>query len=189
MSNILRSQDSRGDVLAHVANNLRRLRRAAGLSQSALAEASGISRRMITNLEGGDTNISLSSLDRLAEALGVDFIAIVTDPDASSRRIEQVAWRGRDATSEAVLLGSVPASREAQLWRWSLAPGERYTAEPDPAGWHEMITVTEGCLRIELAEGGLTIEEGDFAIYSSAQAYAYVNKGDVPVRFIRNVVS
>ncbi|WP_447415044.1 hypothetical protein, partial [Clostridium perfringens] len=85
----------------------------------------------------GDTNISLSSLDRLAEALGVDFIAIVSDPNASSRRIEQVAWRGRDVTSEAVLLGSVPASREAQLWRWSLAPGERYTAEPDPAGWHE----------------------------------------------------
>ncbi|MGE5905323.1 helix-turn-helix domain-containing protein, partial [Klebsiella pneumoniae] len=70
MSNIVRSQDGRGDVLAHVASNLRRLRRAAGLSQTALATTSGISRRMITNLEGGDTNISLSSLDRLAEALG-----------------------------------------------------------------------------------------------------------------------
>ncbi|WP_232834167.1 helix-turn-helix domain-containing protein [Sphingomonas sp. FARSPH] len=154
-----------------------------------MATTSGISRRMITNLEGGDTNISLSSLDRLAEALGVDFIAIVSDPNASSRRIEQVAWRGRDVTSEAVLLGSVPASREAQLWRWSLAPGERYTAEPDPAGWHEMIVVTEGCLHIELAKGGLMVEAGDFAIYSSAQAYAYVNTGDAPVSFIRNVVS
>jgi hypothetical protein len=54
--------------------------------------------------------------------------------------------------------GSVPALREAQLCRWSLAPGERYTAEPDPAGWHEMIAVVEGALRVELAEGGLTIE-------------------------------
>ncbi len=185
----MRSQDGRGDVLAHVANNLRRLRRAAGLSQGALAEASGISRRMITNLEGGDTNISLSSLDRLAEALGVDFVAIVADPEASSRRIEQVTWRGRHAASEAVLLGSVPALREAQLWRWSLAPGERYIAEPDPAGWHEMIAVTEGRLRVELAEGAITIETGDFAIYSSAQTYAYVNDGNAPVRFIRNVVS
>ena len=185
----MRGRVDRGDVLAHVASNLRRLRRAAGLSQGALAEASGISRRMITNLEGGDTNVSLSSLDRLAEALGVDFVAIVADPEASSRRIEQVAWRGRGETSEAVLLGSVPALREAQLWRWSLAPGERYTAQPDPAGWHEMIAVTKGCLRVELAEGDLTIETGDFAIYSSAQTYAYVNDGSVPVHFIRNVVS
>lgn len=144
---------------------------------------------MIVNLEGGDTNISLSSLDRLADALGVDFVAIVADPDASSKRIEQLVWRGDAAGSEAVLLGSVPARREAQLWRWSLAPGERYAAEPDPAGWHEMIAVTDGCLRLELADGNLTIAAGDFAIYSSAQAYAYANDGDVPVRFIRNAVS
>ena len=69
MSNILHSQE-RGDVLAHVSGNLRRFRLAAGLSQVALAEASGISRRMIVALEGGDANISLSSLDKLYGAPG-----------------------------------------------------------------------------------------------------------------------
>jgi transcriptional regulator with XRE-family HTH domain len=185
----MHSQGGRDDVLAHVSSNLRRLRQAAGLSQDALAKASGISRRMIVNLEGGDTNISLSSLDRLAEALGVGFVAMVADPNASSRRIQAVAWRGHEDASEAVLLGSVPAEHEAQLWRWSLAPGERYTAEPDPAGWHEMVSVLEGRLRIEKADGIANVEAGDFAIYSSAQAYAYANAGDGPVRFVRIVVS
>lgn len=176
-------------MLAHVASNIRRLRLAARLSQAALAEAAGLSRRMIVNLEGGDTNISLSSLDRLAEALGVGFVAMVADPAAGSRRIEAVAWRGDTAGSEAVLLGSVPAASEAQLWRWALAPGDHYVAEPDPTGWHEMIAVTEGCLRIDTADGVVTIEAGDFAIYSSAQPYAYRNDGDTTVRFIRTVVS
>lgn len=186
----MHSQPGRNGVLAHVATNLRRFRLGANLSQSALAEASGISRRMIVNLERGDTNVSLSSLDRLAGALGVGFTAMVADPGAGSRRIEAVAWRGSHAGSEAVLLGSAPATREAQLWRWSLAPGERYDAEPDPVGWHEMVAVIEGSVRIETAaEGARTVAAGEFAIYSSAQTYGYVNPGEIVVRFVRIVVS
>ncbi|MBP2298742.1 helix-turn-helix domain-containing protein [Azospirillum picis] len=175
-------------MLAHVGANLRRLRQRAGLSQAALADASGISRRMIVNLEAGDTNVSLSSLDRLAEALGATFVEVVSDPAAESRRIEAVAWRGHGAESKAVLLGSVPARSEAQLWHWSLGPGERYAAEPDPEGWSEMVFVMQGCLRIELAEGERLVKAGDFAIYGSSQPYAYVNAADMVTLFIRNVV-
>ena len=177
-------------MLAFVAQNLRRLRQRAGLSQVALAEASGISRRMIVNLEGGATNISLSSLDHLAEALGADFVELVSDPEALSRRIEAVAWRGARPESEAVLLGSVPARSSAQLWTWTLGVGDRYAAEPDPEGWHEMTVVTEGRLLIDLAEGPVTVEAGGYAIYSTAQPYAYVNVyADGVTRFIRNVVA
>lgn len=180
---------ARGDVLAHVSSNLRRLRQASGLSQGALAAASGLSRRMIVNLESGDTNVSLSSLDKLADALGVDFVSMIADPAASSQRIDAVGWRGAGPDSEGILLGSTPAAREAQLWQWSLGVGERYQAEPDPAGWHEMVSVAEGRLRIEKEDGLVTIEAGDFAIYSSAQKYAYANAGGTVVRFLRVVVS
>ena len=183
-----RSADGRSDVLAFVAENLRRLRRRAGLSQAALAAASGISRRMIVSLEGGDTNVSLSSLDRLAEALGAGFVEIVSDPDTHGRRIDIVAWRGRHPQSEARLLGSVPAHAEAQLWAWTLGPGDRYAADPDPEGWHEMIAVVEGRLRIELADGPVVVEAGGFAIIDTAQEYGYVGAADGVTRFLRNTV-
>ena len=189
MSNILHSQEARTDVLAHVSDNLRRLRAEAGISQSALAERAKVSRRTIVSVEAGDTNISLSSLDRLAEALGVDFVTMVADLGADSRRIETVAWRGQDPASEAVLLGSAPARREAQLWSWTLTVGERYQAEPDPAGWHEMLYVIEGRLRLELQGETRTIDAPGFIIYSSAQSYAYANGGATPTRFLRIVVS
>lgn len=158
------------------------------MSQVALADASGVSRRMIVNLEAGDTNVSLATVDRLAQALGTTFVALVSDPGAESRRIDEVAWRGPGADSFAVLLGSAPARREAQLWSWSLAPQERYRAEPDPEGWHEMVFVTRGRLRIELDEGDRVVEAGGFAIYSSAQPYAYVNAARTVTRFVRTVV-
>jgi transcriptional regulator with XRE-family HTH domain len=189
MSNILHSQQ-RSDVLAHVSGNLRRLRQAAGLSQAALAQASSISRRMIVAVEGGDANISLSSLDKLAAAIGVRFVDLVRDPArASSAEIEEVTWRGKGKESTAVLLGSAPATTEAQMWLWSLGPGERYEAEPDPSGWHEMLFVTEGTLRLELSGAARDYPAGSFAVYATDQPYGYANAGDGPVRFVRNVVS
>ena len=189
MSNILHSQ-ARGDVLAHVSGNLRRLRQAAGLSQVALAEASGISRRMIVALEGGDANISLSSLDKLAAAMGVGFVDLVRDPArAPSAEINEVTWRGESPQSAAVLLGSAPATTEAQMWLWSLGAGERYEAEPDPAGWHEMIFVTEGTLRLELSGIARDHPAGSLTVYGTDRAYAYANPGDTTVRFVRNVIS
>lgn len=189
MSTILRSQEG-GDVLGHVSDNLRRLRQAAGLSQTALAKASGISRRMIVSVEGGEANISLSSLDKLAAAIGVGFVDLVRDPARGSRAdINEVTWRGEAADSTAVLLCSAPATTETQMWLWSLGPGDRYDAEPDPQGWHEMVFVTEGVLDLLLAEGVQQHSAGSYAVYATDQTYSYVNTGPVPVRFVRNVVA
>ncbi len=189
MSNILRSQE-RGDVLMHVSGNLKKLRTDAGLSQTALANMSGISRRMIVGVESGDANISLSSLDKLAAALGVDFVELVKDPNRTTRdRINAVTWRGEKSDSKATLLGSVPASTEAQMWFWTLGSGERYDAEPDPVGWHEMLFVTQGTLTLELSGKFTDYPAGTFAIFSSAQIYSYINNQENMASFVRNVLS
>jgi transcriptional regulator with XRE-family HTH domain len=193
MSNILHSQDAengkRPDVLAHVAGNIRRRRHLLGISQSALAERSGMSRRMIVGIESGEANISLSSLDRLAEALGMSFAEIVRSPEATdNRRIESLAWRGDDPESRAMLLGTAPATREAELWLWTLGEGERYPAEADAGAWHEMLFVIAGALRVETAEGAHLVKAGDFLIFTSDRPYVFGNAGRGVVRFVRNVV-
>ncbi|GAA2723322.1 XRE family transcriptional regulator [Cellulomonas aerilata] len=182
-------QAARHDVLVYVASNLRRLRQAAGLSQSGLAEASGISRRTIINVEAGEANISLSGLDRLAEALGATFADLVTPPTATRTSLDVLAWRGSRPESKASLLGTVPVRAEAQLWSWTLGPGDRYDAEPDPLGWHEIVIVTAGHLRIEREHEVSELTAGEHAIYSSAQRYSYVNAHDGITAFVRNVVS
>ena len=188
MGNILHSQD-RPDVLTHVAGNVRRLRQAQGLSQAALADTADVSRRMIVGIEGDGANVSLSTLDRLAAALGTSLAALLRPPDApDNRRIEAVAWRGVRADSRGMLLGSAPATREAELWLWSLAPGERYPSEAESGNWHEMLLVNEGLLVIETADARHEIAAGDFLIFSSAEPYVFANGGDGVVRFVRNVV-
>ena len=56
-----------------------------GLSQSALARVSGVSRVQIVNIEAGDATGSVSTLRKLAKALGVGVDdLLVRDDDAES---------------------------------------------------------------------------------------------------------
>ncbi len=189
MGNILHKSNERPDVLVHVAANVRRLRLAAALSQQALADQAGVSRRMLVNIEKGDVNVSLSTLDRLAEALGVLFYALVQPPDSEdSARIDEVAWVGKHPDSRARLLASKPARQEVELWSWSLEPGEVYESAADDTGWHEMLVVIEGTLTLELEDCEVTIAAGDFHVYPCDQPHRYRNEGAGQLRFIRNVV-
>lgn len=189
MRNILLSQAESGKVLEHLAQNLRRLRLKAGLSQEELARRAGLSRRMVNGLEAGTANISLSNLDNLATALGVTFVELVRPALAHDGHIRALLWEGKSQDSRALLLGAAPATRQVELWSWSLAPGERYDAEADPVGFHEMISVLQGELALALAHETKLIPAGEFIVFSSAQQYSYINNGPGLLRFIRNVVS
>ncbi|OHV07825.1 Cro/Cl family transcriptional regulator [Kushneria phosphatilytica] len=188
MSNIVHNNE-RPDVLVHVADNVRERRQATGLSQQALAERAGVSRRMLVNIEKGDVNVSLNTLDRIAEALGVLFHVLVQPPDnPDSARINEIAWAGHSPQSHATLLASKPARHAVELWRWSLASGERYETSADSPGWHEMLLVIEGILTLHLPGETLTIEAGDFHVFPSDQPHGYSNDTPQLLRFMRNVL-
>ena len=57
--------------------NLRKLRRKRGMSQAALATKAGYSREYIARLETGHHDPSLSTLTKLAKALGVPVTALL----------------------------------------------------------------------------------------------------------------
>ncbi|WP_157524867.1 XRE family transcriptional regulator [Microbacterium yannicii] len=181
--------DREATVLRHVGENLRRLRAEAGLSQAALAKDSGVSRRTIISLEAGEANISLSALDRLADALDTTFATLVAERGAPRTAIDEITWRGAHPSSVGVLHSSSPAAREVQLWTWALAPGDRYDAEPDPAGWSEMVVATAGRLTIQIEDSTLTLDPGEHATYASDQQYSYLNATEGPVTFVRIVIA
>ncbi|WP_426141933.1 helix-turn-helix domain-containing protein [Pseudomonas sp. DWP3-1-2] len=179
----------RAPVLQHVSQNVRRLRNSLDISQTALSEKSGVSRRMLVAIEAGEKNVSLATLDRVAEALGVAFSDLIQAPEVRDpSRINEVAWAGAIPGSRAVLLAKATAKREVELWEFSLEPGEVYESQADPEGWSEQVYVVHGCLTIGLADEVRQVGAGEFFMFASNQAHSYRNEGATTLRFVRNVV-
>ena len=87
-----------GDARRRVAENLRRLRKAKGLSQEEAAELANFHRTYVSQLERCVTNISVGGLERLAMALGVDIVDLLTKIDPVSD-LEPLREAGQPKTS------------------------------------------------------------------------------------------
>lgn len=65
---------------SRIAANLKRLRIERGLSQERMAELADFHRTYVSQLERCVTNISIDGLERIAHALGVDVVDLLTAP-------------------------------------------------------------------------------------------------------------
>ena len=67
-----------GDLQRIVGKNLRAYRQAKGLSQEAFAELVGMHRTYIGGVERGERNLTLATVERYAEAIGLEPLDLLT---------------------------------------------------------------------------------------------------------------
>ena len=72
------------DAPHRLAANVRRLRKERGWSQEAFAEHAGVHRTYVSQLERAKKNVTITVLDRLATALGVEPGDLLTPWPASN---------------------------------------------------------------------------------------------------------
>lgn len=66
-----------GDLQRTVGRSLRAYREAKGLSQEAFADVLGVHRTYMGGIERGERNLTLKSLERMAEKVGLDPLALL----------------------------------------------------------------------------------------------------------------
>ncbi len=178
--------------LAHLGREVRRRRKEAGLSVQDLADVAGLSRRMLTQIELGQANPSLVTVDKVARALGTDFAGLSRDTQSAPLSVNEPGaamgvWSST-LGSRAALQVATQHHPAAELWEWSLQPGDRYDAQPDPTGSEELFLVLDGTLTLEVAGlAPMKVARGGSARLASDRQYAYVNGGRRAVRFVRVV--
>jgi transcriptional regulator with XRE-family HTH domain len=85
-----------------VGGNLTFERARAGLSQSGLSDASGVSRQTISEIERGTINTNLDVLDRLAGALGISISRLFIEQDSGHFDDDELARRRSAGATEFV---------------------------------------------------------------------------------------
>jgi transcriptional regulator with XRE-family HTH domain len=70
-----------GDLQRRVGRNLRAHRQAKGLSQEAFADVVGVHRTYMGGLERGERNLTLKSVEKIAERINVDPLELLRATD------------------------------------------------------------------------------------------------------------
>lgn len=183
-----------------------------------LAEESSLSRRMLTQIELGQANPSLATIDRIAHALEVSFADLALNDTAPSGTtvstpavIDDSGFGpgsgsgsgsgdgSADSESGHTLAWEGPHGSTAyilgassvpgtELWRWHLGPSVQYQAEADRSGAEEILHVLSGDLRLEHTAKTVELTAGMSTRIATDQAYSYTAGADAPVDFIRVVI-
>lgn len=174
-----RASPESGEPLAAVAANLRRLRVKRGLSLERLAQRSGVSRAMLSQIELGRSAPTITSLWKVARALDVTFSALIAEGgtgapavmSAPSSRL--ITNRSGTFSSRALFPAGGPG--RAEFYELRLTPSGAEHAPPHPAGTTENLVVATGAVEIEVDRSVYRLDTGDAIFFTADLPHVYRN--------------
>jgi transcriptional regulator with XRE-family HTH domain len=177
-------REERERVAVPIARAVRRLRSERSWTLDELAARSGISRRLIVQIEQGQANPSIGTLLRLADAFEVALAELLPETATATAGMRPAGeelrlWSGPRGGAGRLLVNRGPL----ELWSWTLGPGESHESEAHHAGSVELLTVTTGTLQLDVRGESFTLTSGDSAWFEATDAHAYRNPTRATTRF------
>jgi transcriptional regulator with XRE-family HTH domain len=164
-----------------VGANLRRLRSKRGLSLDRLAQRSGVSRAMLSQVELGKSAPTINLLWKIARALGVTFSALITrGPEVGPRVLSAGAAKvltNHDGTFTSRALFPFDEPRRSEFYELRLKVGGQELAEPHASGTAENLVVTMGAVEILVGTVAHRLLTGDAILFTADVPHAYRNVG------------
>jgi transcriptional regulator with XRE-family HTH domain len=183
-------EEAAAAVAQAIGRRVRSGRTERGWTLDELAQRSGVSRRMLINIEQGATNPSIATLLRLSDALGIGLPALVAAADDGASAV--VVHRAGDAPSMwsseaggyAVMVAGTTPPDVTELWDWRLGPGDVYRSEPHRAGTRELLHVLAGSVVLVVDGTEHVLRTGDSAGFDGGAEHSYRNASSArPARF------
>src|SRR6201995_2275458 len=160
---------------ARIGAQLRAARRAARLSMAEVAERAGLTKGFVSKLARELANVSVASLIRLCDALGISVGSLFQAPKGEVVRRDarpRIHFGGRKMT-ESLLTPSGEKRVKAILS--DIEPGGGSGQEPYalPAGV-EFVLILAGVLQVTVAGEGIVLEEGDALTFTADMEHTFV---------------
>ena len=161
----------------HLADNIKAVREARGLSQQQIAKAAGIPRATWTHLESGAANPTLTLLIKVANVLQIRLEELLAPPRQAARhlRASELTVRERGAVRVRKLLPEPLPGLD--LERMELPAGARMAGVPLTPGTREYLTCETGQIELVAAGESWRLGEGDVVVFRGDQRHSYFNPG------------
>jgi transcriptional regulator with XRE-family HTH domain len=166
-------------TLAQVGPRLKRIRTRRGVSLSALAEATGISKSTLSRLETGQRRPSLELLLPIAQAHQVPLDELVGAPEVGDPRVRPKP-RVRNGRT---VIPLTPHPGPLQAWK-SIIPAEQNRPEPCTHEGYEWLYVLSGRLRLIVADHDMILGPGEAAEFDTRLPHWFGPTGESPVEVL-----
>lgn len=191
MHNAVSMEAETSELSLAIGERMRTERVSQGLTLDQLSRRSGVSKRMLINVEQGSANPSVATLLRISDALGIGLPSLVAPPASRSYRIVRAGeaaelWSGPHG-GWGKLLGGTEAPDVVELWEWLLEPGEAHISQAHTPGTVELLHLHKGSLVLTLDGQRVQLVEGDSIRFAGDRQHSYTNEGPIPVRFVMTV--
>lgn len=179
------------ELARRVADNLRARRKSRGMSLDDLANASGVSRAALSQIETHKSNPTVGLLWKIAVGLGVPFAELIGEVKGGIsvlRRTDGQVLRSLDGKLESRPLAPAGTSPLVEVYELRLSARSTHAADAHAPGTHELVVVLSGSLRMRVAT---TAEEnevydlvaGDSISFPADVPHAYENPGSSEARY------
>lgn len=173
-----------------VAENLRQKRKVRGLSLDELAQASGVSRAALSQIETMKSNPTVGILWKIASGLGVPFNELLGEPGRGARVLrhkDAQVLRSTDGKLESRPLTPAGASPLVEAYELRLAARSSHAAEAHAPGTQEIVVVLSGLLKMRVDDEILELGVGDSVAFRADRPHVYENPGGAEARY-HNVI-
>jgi transcriptional regulator with XRE-family HTH domain len=176
-----RPTEAGSDLTPVVGMNLHRLRVRRGLSLERLAQISGVSRAMLSQIELRRSTPTINVVWRIAKALDLPFSALIASRPAPGLRVlretDAKVLSSHDGRFSSRALFPFDESRRAEFYELRLDPGGKEVADPHAPGTFENLVVASGTVEIDVAGERTSLGTGDTILFQADVAHAYLNPG------------
>jgi XRE family transcriptional regulator, regulator of sulfur utilization len=182
---------------AGLGSRVRSLREAMNLSLRDLADRSGVSAPMLSQVERGETSPTLAVASRIADGLELTLSQLLRLDEGDGVTVvrERERVRGgsvRRGHGYEVVTPSLPGQR-AEVAIHTLEPGAATGGKDDPpmheAGSRETVLLQEGRLRLVCDHVPHELEEGDAVTFDADLPHHFENPGQGEARFLSVVAA
>ncbi|MDO4941713.1 MAG: XRE family transcriptional regulator [Lachnospiraceae bacterium] len=176
------------DYLSHnIAINLKRIRKAKGMSLDVVAEQTGVSKSMLSNIEKGDANPSIGVLGKIISGLRIELQDLTHPPQKDSylvdiNRISPIKYV--EGMYQVWNCFPIADNRVVEIYRIDIEPGGIYESGSHGERTKEYIAMLEGILSVRLEDGVHLVKKEQFFRFESDQPHTYFNEGTSRLSFM-----
>jgi len=164
--------------------NVLKFRKQRDLSLEELAQRSGVSKAMLSQVEQEKVNPTVAVVWKIAHGLGVSIHELLGSPEETKRRIEVTRKENatvlREESCEVQILSPIEMAEDLEFYFVRFNPGGSLVSSPHFPRTEEFTTCLSGVLEITSGEGTVVLNPGDMAHYTADVAHAIRAKGSAP---------